>query len=561
MYCSFTFALYNVSEVQMMENVNSTLRRLHTLTSKLKYTGEFDADRMRVGDSYCLLPICNFALLNYSPNLALEISNIGVELYGVSDAKFVEGFYRIMRDIFNYQPKVKQTQFLSSSGFAEKKISLVADIIHVILSKYPTKAKAKVVAASRVFPPNKSAPPNMGKVERTLPLMLSDPALIRNIHDEKILSSFPQPALRRGFAAPVLPSNIESQYPPSFAQHHIKVPEQSSETLAQGNQDLCRSDQLSSANISSTLPKSTLPDHGCQKCLDLEKQTENFTEVIDTLTNSFSNIALKLERLCSLMESSATRQMGLEKKVDQLLQSSSSKSGSTRTLDNLSARTSLLETKLQLLEESTTYNTDRITSKTADTSSFKHIHDTSLRAGVLTNSGLDTAVVNGRGDHSFSQLSDQGDQSTVLRSEVLRGSKENLELQNTSSSSQILNRNFEEIIPSSMEANGFEINGSGAHRETGGTHNLASCTQTSKALNGDLVTSPSNIDTQAIDQSARAAVDSSLLMMPSSLNEQKARIEALFMETSSALKVPLAAGVDKENLSRNSSFDRKTEAD
>ena len=52
---------------------------------------------MRVGDCFALLPVCNYVLLNASPVLAQEIVSLGVELYGVSDGKFVEGFYKVSR--------------------------------------------------------------------------------------------------------------------------------------------------------------------------------------------------------------------------------------------------------------------------------------------------------------------------------------------------------------------------------------------------------------------------------------------------------------------------------
>ena len=50
---------------------------------------------MRIGDCYALLPVCHHVLLNSSPTLAQEIANMGIELYGVSDSKFAEGFYKV----------------------------------------------------------------------------------------------------------------------------------------------------------------------------------------------------------------------------------------------------------------------------------------------------------------------------------------------------------------------------------------------------------------------------------------------------------------------------------
>ncbi|XP_063720270.1 centrosomal protein of 44 kDa-like isoform X2 [Symsagittifera roscoffensis] len=328
-----------------MDLVNNSLRRLHSLVAKMKYTGEFDADRMRIGDSYSLLPICNYGLLHFSSNLALEISNLGLEVYGTSDSKFVECLYRVMRDIFNYQPKIKQTQFLSSTGFAEKKISLVADVMQAINEKYPMKPKSKIVAASRVFPPNRSAPPNMGRVERNIPLEVKE-----NGNGVKDLAAMCHQSNMRPAAVKVteivdektIAANGEQLASSAFRQVGVPQP------MVQNH--VTRADDFSSTNRFAHMLANGHDLETRDVRSQLEEQSNQLKEAMKSASEKEVVIVEKLDQVCSMLERLSSRQDRLESKVDELLNKPNSESSASRTLDNLSARTSLLETKIEMIE-------------------------------------------------------------------------------------------------------------------------------------------------------------------------------------------------------------------
>lgn len=58
----------------------------------------------------------------------------GYDLYGKTDARFVESTFRLLRDEFRYFPPLTVTQFLSAH-YTERKLNLVADILRLIVDK------------------------------------------------------------------------------------------------------------------------------------------------------------------------------------------------------------------------------------------------------------------------------------------------------------------------------------------------------------------------------------------------------------------------------------------
>jgi hypothetical protein len=53
----------------------------------------------------------------------------GFDLYGKTDAKFVDGAFRFFREHLAYFPSLTTTQFLSPQHFRERKLMLLADIV------------------------------------------------------------------------------------------------------------------------------------------------------------------------------------------------------------------------------------------------------------------------------------------------------------------------------------------------------------------------------------------------------------------------------------------------
>lgn len=110
----------------------SATRRPHGHSANQGYPEEF-------------LPLIHFALLGFSRLLARSLASLGFELYGKSDLRFMDGVYKVdsllaldslsalanaslkvLRDEFNYFPRLSREQFFST-GYAEQKMLLTSE--------------------------------------------------------------------------------------------------------------------------------------------------------------------------------------------------------------------------------------------------------------------------------------------------------------------------------------------------------------------------------------------------------------------------------------------------
>lgn len=83
--------------------------------------------------------------MDYSLPLAQWLANQGCTLYAKSDRRFLEGVYRVLRDAFNYHPKLTRGQFLAN-GYAERKVMLTCDFLLLCQAKHLqlTKKRANI---------------------------------------------------------------------------------------------------------------------------------------------------------------------------------------------------------------------------------------------------------------------------------------------------------------------------------------------------------------------------------------------------------------------------------
>ncbi|XP_076845597.1 centrosomal protein of 44 kDa isoform X2 [Brachyhypopomus gauderio] len=116
-------------------DLKGCLRKLQASLRSLKYPSEVDYQRLSKGDPVCCLPIVSYAFTCFSPALAELLVQSGIELTGKNDLSFTESVYKVLRDIFSYKPLLSKQQFLQF-GFAERKISLLCDIINLVLDKH-----------------------------------------------------------------------------------------------------------------------------------------------------------------------------------------------------------------------------------------------------------------------------------------------------------------------------------------------------------------------------------------------------------------------------------------
>ncbi|XP_078684521.1 uncharacterized protein LOC144917990 isoform X3 [Branchiostoma floridae x Branchiostoma belcheri] len=111
---------------------------IHKLLSELKhikYPVELDYQGITTGTTSAFLPVLHHALLEFSRPVCAEINDMGIELYGKTDQRFVEGVYKVLRDVFQYKPTITKDKFLNA-GFAEHKVILVYDVLKMVQEKH-----------------------------------------------------------------------------------------------------------------------------------------------------------------------------------------------------------------------------------------------------------------------------------------------------------------------------------------------------------------------------------------------------------------------------------------
>ncbi|XP_053357398.1 centrosomal protein of 44 kDa isoform X1 [Clarias gariepinus] len=116
-------------------DVKGSLRKLQASLRAVKYPRDVDYQGLAKGDPSCCLPIVSYTFTSFSPAVAEHLVEFGVELTGKNDMSFMESVYKVLRDLFSYKPLLTRQQFLQS-GFAERKIALLCDIIGFILDKH-----------------------------------------------------------------------------------------------------------------------------------------------------------------------------------------------------------------------------------------------------------------------------------------------------------------------------------------------------------------------------------------------------------------------------------------
>ncbi|XP_074555030.1 centrosomal protein of 44 kDa [Halichoeres trimaculatus] len=124
-------------------DVQGCLRKLETLLRAIKYPGNVDYSSLSRGDPSALLPILGFSLTSFSPALAKQLMEAGLELAGKTDLRFTDTLYKLLRDIFQYKPVLTKQQFLQL-GFSQRKISMVCDIINLVVQKHSQLKKPSV---------------------------------------------------------------------------------------------------------------------------------------------------------------------------------------------------------------------------------------------------------------------------------------------------------------------------------------------------------------------------------------------------------------------------------
>jgi hypothetical protein len=82
-----------------------------------------------------LVPLLQYALLIFSPAIARRLA-AKYALAARGEHAFVGGVLRALRDEFAYRPMLTAEQFLTPTGFAERKLQLVTDVCRLVRDEH-----------------------------------------------------------------------------------------------------------------------------------------------------------------------------------------------------------------------------------------------------------------------------------------------------------------------------------------------------------------------------------------------------------------------------------------
>ncbi|XP_051475913.1 centrosomal protein of 44 kDa isoform X2 [Apus apus] len=116
-------------------DLKGSLRKIEQGLRLLNYPRDVDFTVLVKGDPAAFLPIISYSFTSFSTYIAELLVKCDVELTAKSDLRFIEAIYKLLRDQFQYKPILTKQQFLQS-GFAERKMQIVCDIINCVVKKH-----------------------------------------------------------------------------------------------------------------------------------------------------------------------------------------------------------------------------------------------------------------------------------------------------------------------------------------------------------------------------------------------------------------------------------------
>lgn len=89
---------------------------------------------LKLGTPAAFLPLVHYFVLHYSHHVAEWVTEQGYELVGRSDARFMQGLYKLLRTEFNYHPSLTLAQFFAV-GYGEHKVIMLCDLFRMCKDK------------------------------------------------------------------------------------------------------------------------------------------------------------------------------------------------------------------------------------------------------------------------------------------------------------------------------------------------------------------------------------------------------------------------------------------
>ncbi|CAH8853999.1 unnamed protein product [Trichobilharzia szidati] len=114
-----------------MPNLKGSIENLRRQLRALRFNYEVNFQGMILGQSSAFVEFYRHLLCDYNTQLTSHLVERGFGMLGTNDNKFMEVFYRILRDVITYRPPVTLTQFFMNN-FAERKIEMATTVALLI---------------------------------------------------------------------------------------------------------------------------------------------------------------------------------------------------------------------------------------------------------------------------------------------------------------------------------------------------------------------------------------------------------------------------------------------
>ncbi|PHJ24867.1 centrosomal protein of 44 kda [Cystoisospora suis] len=121
--------------------------------------GVLDDATLATGSVTAFLSILHFLCLQLSEGVWKAFHDRGYDLLYKTDQRFVQTLWKFLRDECLYRPALTVSQFLTPSGFAERKIHFCLDLIHILRQIHNQHAQAQKLRNARRSP-QQDAPGN-----------------------------------------------------------------------------------------------------------------------------------------------------------------------------------------------------------------------------------------------------------------------------------------------------------------------------------------------------------------------------------------------------------------
>lgn len=135
-------------------DLKQTISRLQASLHSVHYPKPLDLSEIIKGSPQAYLPVLDWILFGFSRPIAKSLCNDygAAEARVGSDLRFCENCWRLFSECFSLYPALKVTQFLSDSGFVERKALLLIQLIDIVKRKHNeiVKDKKKKLLASQV---------------------------------------------------------------------------------------------------------------------------------------------------------------------------------------------------------------------------------------------------------------------------------------------------------------------------------------------------------------------------------------------------------------------------